>query len=208
MTSVRSFTKENVDKKDVLKLQDKTLKKVIDINRTLDTTVDIGVRTLEELRDQSSQIDDIDDNLQGVQVKQVTTSNLINKFSVWSKPVSYVFGLHKKLTVDSSNTNYTNVSITENNKKVNSRKVIPESRSKLVYNPNNDDFLDQVNSNDDEINRELDRTSDFLDVLDCMVTDMGSELKSQNKKIDSVDSKMSRTLNNQSTINNSLTKHL
>lgn len=197
-------------KNEIIDMQDKTIDALSRINRNAEETRGIASSTLEELRYQNNQIDNIGGELDNTTTKQETSKILINRFNVLSKPITSLFGMRENVSIKKDSSKLSDILSFIPDRSISKKNgvVYPVENNDLVYNPDNDEFLSQVNQRDRSINIEIDRTSDSIDDLLNMASMMKDEIRSQSGKIDCVSNKMENTVINQVSINRGLKKHI
>jgi len=189
------------------KLQKKTMDAIDRINNNISDINSIGVSSLEELRKNSEQINDITAETTLIDKKLDISQKLQKKFDRWNGKFFSFF----------SNNNSNNDSKKDGNKNVKETKPLLHTKNNyltddiLITNEEKketDKLLQQIKDNEKIIDKSLDNISNSLDNILSMSQTINEEVVIQNNKLQHLEDVMNKVNNKQSNINQRLNKQL
>lgn len=185
------------------KLQKKTMDAIDRINNNISDINSIGVSSLEELRKNSEQINDITAETTLIDKKLDISQKLQKKFDRWNGKFFSFFS--------NNNNNDSNKEIKEITKPLLHTKNSYLTDDILIINEEKketDKLLQQIKDNEKIIDKSLDNISNSLDNILCMSHRINEEVVIQNNKLQYLEDVMNKVNDKQSNINHRLNKQL
>ena len=188
-------------------IQKKTFESIDRINTNIQSINTIGEMTLEQLRQNGEQLDDVIAETNLIDKKLDISKKLQRKFEKWNGKLVSFFNTNNINNNTNNNintiTNTTNNNNNNNNINTNLNYILCNN----VVTDNNEDLL-VIKNNDIQINQSLDNISNSLDNIINISTTMNETVKIHNNKLDKLENSMNTLQTKQETINKRLQNSL
>ena len=185
-------------------IQKKTFESIDRINTNIQSINTIGEMTLEQLRQNGEQLDDVIAETNLIDKKLDISKKLQRKFEKWNGKLVSFFNINN--INNNTNNNINTITNTTNNNTNNTNNT-NYILSNNVVTDNNEDLL-VIKNNDIQINQSLDNISNSLDNIINISTTMNETVKIHNNKLDKLENSMNTLQTKQETINKRLQNSL
>lgn len=185
-------------------IQKKTFESIDRINTNIQSINTIGEMTLEQLRQNGEQLDDVIAETNLIDKKLDISKKLQRKFEKWNGKLVSFFNTNN--INNNTNNNINTITNTTNNNTNNTNNT-NYILSNNVVTDNNEDLL-VIKNNDIQINQSLDNISNSLDNIINISTTMNETVKIHNNKLDKLENSMNTLQTKQETINKRLQNSL
>lgn len=186
-------------------IQKKTFESIDRINTNIQSINTIGEMTLEQLRQNGEQLDDVIAETNLIDKKLDISKKLQRKFEKWNGKLVSFFNTNN--INNNTNNNINTITNTTNNNNNNINTNLNYILCNNVVTDNNEDLL-VIKNNDIQINQSLDNISNSLDNIINISTTMNETVKIHNNKLDKLENSMNTLQTKQETINKRLQNSL
>ena len=186
-------------------IQKKTFESIDRINTNIQSINTIGEMTLEQLRQNGEQLDDVIAETNLIDKKLDISKKLQRKFEKWNGKIVSFFNTNN--INNNTNNNINTITNTTNNNNNNINTNLNYILCNNVVTDNNEDLL-VIKNNDIQINQSLDNISNSLDNIINISTTMNETVKIHNNKLDKLENSMNTLQTKQETINKRLQNSL
>lgn len=186
-------------------IQKKTFESIDRINTNIQSINTIGEMTLEQLRQNCEQLDDVIAETNLIDKKLDISKKLQRKFEKWNGKLVSFFNTNN--INNNTNNNINTITNTTNNNNNNINTNLNYILCNNVVTDNNEDLL-VIKNNDIQINQSLDNISNSLDNIINISTTMNETVKIHNNKLDKLENSMNTLQTKQETINKRLQNSL